>query len=153
MRRRSFVASVVAAPVATLAAAAGLLTPTRVLASWPTDAFHQQGLSAALGGLMDDQPVKTSPAVQVIAPDLAENGATVSVEVKTELAGVETISILSEKNSFPLVATFNLTPDTRGKISTRIKMGGSGNVVGNVKADGQFYRAEKRVKVVAGACG
>ena len=153
MKRRFFVASAVAAPVATLAAAAGLLTPTRVLASWPTDAFHQQSLSAALGGLMDGQPVKTSPAVQVIAPDLAENGATVSVEVKTELAGVEAISILSEKNRYPLVAVFNLTPEARGRISTRIKMGGSGNVVGVVKANGHLYRAEKRVKVVAGACG
>jgi sulfur-oxidizing protein SoxY len=38
-------------------------------------------------------------------------------------------------------------------ISTRIKMGQTGNVIAVVKANGKLYSARKEVKVTIGGCG
>jgi sulfur-oxidizing protein SoxY len=66
---------------------------------------------------------------------------------------VESISIISEKNPTPLVASFNMGAKTEGHISTRIKMGQSSNVIAVVKSGGKLYSARKEVKVTIGGCG
>ena len=134
------------------AAPAGILVPRRVLAAWPKEAFGQTSFEQALAALLGDVRIASSEAIRLTAPDLAENGATVEVGVATELSGVDSITIFSEKNPFPLIASFSLTPAVHSRVTTRIKMAGVSDVITVVRANGRYYSARKRVKVTAGAC-
>ncbi|OYZ26347.1 MAG: thiosulfate oxidation carrier protein SoxY, partial [Hydrogenophilales bacterium 16-64-40] len=87
------------------------------------------------------------------APDIAENGAVVPVEVTSGIAGTTSIAILAEKNASPLVGNFNLSGGAQGFISTRIKMGQTSLVRAVVNAGGKSYTAAKEVKVTIGGCG
>lgn len=152
MNRRLFLRGAMTGAAIAAAVPAGLLVPRRVLAAWPGEAFEQRTFEQALAALLGDVPVAESEAVRLTAPDLAENGATVEVRVATELDGVDSITIFSEKNPFPLIASFSLTPDVHSRLTTRIKMAGVSDVIAIVRADGRYYSARKRVKVTAGAC-
>ena len=133
------------------AIAAGLLKPGQALADWNTAGFSatkSADVLAAIGA----SGAAASNDLQVKAPDIAENGAVVPVEVVTKLADVESIAILGEKNANPLIAIYKLT-DFDGSLSTRMKMGQTANVRAVVKAGGKFYTAAKEVKVTVGGCG
>jgi sulfur-oxidizing protein SoxY len=91
--------------------------------------------------------------IVVKAPDIAENGAVVPVEITSNIAGTDSIAIIGEKNALPLIAVFNLSNGAQGYVSTRIKMGSTSNVVAVVKAGGKVYKAHKEVKVTIGGCG
>ena len=58
-----------------------------------------------------------------------------------------------ENNPTPLVAMFELSPQSVPDISVRIKMGESSKVQTVVKAGGKLYSASKEVKVTIGGCG
>ncbi len=134
-----------------VAAAAGLLKPTQVLADWNSAGFGATKPADALAAI-GAAGAADSKDVQVKAPDIAENGAVVPVEVTTSLANVESIAILGEKNANPLIANYQLT-DFDGFLSTRMKMGQTAYVRAVVKAGGKFYTAAKEVKVTVGGCG
>lgn len=153
MKRRVFLKGTLASGAVAVAVGAGLLNPRQVLAAWPKSAFEARSVNDALNGLYGSDLAPASSDIQVDAPDIAENGAVVPVTVKTSLSNVESISIISEKNQTPLVASFNMTPSTEGYISTRIKMGESSNVIAVVKAGGKLHSARKEVKVTIGGCG
>ena len=51
-----------------------------------------------------------------------------------------------------MVASFNLN-GSQAYISTRIKMGKTGNVLVVVKSGGKLYANKKEVKVTIGGCG
>ena len=91
--------------------------------------------------------------ILIKAPDIAENGSVVPVEVTSGIAGTTSIAIIAEKNAFPLVGTFDLTGGSEGFISTRIKMGQTALVRAVVTAGGKSYTAAKEVKVTIGGCG
>ncbi|HEX7788775.1 MAG TPA: thiosulfate oxidation carrier protein SoxY, partial [Methylomirabilota bacterium] len=94
-----------------------------------------------------------SKDIVITAPEIAENGAVVPVAVASKIPNTQTISILAEKNPFPLAASFNIAGGGEGYVSTRLKMGETSNVRAVVKADGKFYTAVKEVKVTVGGCG
>ena len=153
MKRRVFLKGTLASSAVAVAASAGLLSPRQVLAAWPKSAFEAKNVSEALNGIYNTDLAPASDAIKIDAPAIAENGAVVPVTIETSLKNVESITIISEKNQTPLVASFNMTPKTEGYISTRIKMGQTSNVIAVVKADGKLYSARKEVKVTIGGCG
>ena len=133
------------------AIAVGLLKPGQALAAWNDAGFAATKTADALAAI-GASGAAASNDVQVKAPDIAENGAVVPVEIVTKLANVESIAILGEKNANPLIAIYNLT-DFDGSLSTRMKMGQTANVRAVVKAGGKFYTAAKEVKVTVVGCG
>jgi sulfur-oxidizing protein SoxY len=133
------------------AIAAGLLKPGQALAAWNEAGFSATKSADALAAI-GASGAAASNDLQVKAPDIAENGAVVPVEVITTLPNVESIAILGEKNANPLIAVYTLT-DFDGSLSTRMKMGQTANVRAVVKAGGKFYTAAKEVKVTVGGCG
>jgi sulfur-oxidizing protein SoxY len=149
--RRLLLKSAVSAGMIATAVAAGLLKPGRVLADWNGAGFAATKPADALAAIGASGAAAT-PDIAVNAPDIAENGAVVPVEVVTTLANVESIAILGEKNASPLVALYTLT-DFDGFLSTRIKLGQTANVRAVVKAGGKVYTATKEVKVTVGGCG
>jgi sulfur-oxidizing protein SoxY len=153
IKRRILLKGALAAGAAGLAAGAGLLSPRAVFAAWSDSAFQATTASSALKALLGSDSLEDSAAIKIKAPDIAENGAVVPVSVTAELEGVESVSILAEKNATPLTASFDLGPGAEPYVSTRIKMGKTGNVVAVVKAGGKLYTAKKEVKVTIGGCG
>ena len=153
MKRRTFLKGSVAAGAVSAAVGAGLLTPRMVLAAWPTNAFQAKSVDSALDALSGSHALEGSDKISIRAPDIAENGAVVPVSVTTTIDGVESISILAEKNATPLTASFVLGPTTEGFVSTRIKMGKTSSVIAVVKAGGKLYSTGKEVKVTIGGCG
>ena len=150
--RRNILKGAGSAGVVSVAAMAGLLKPTLALADYNKAAFESKTVSGALAGLGATN-VPTSGEISVKAPDIAENGAVVPVEITSSLPGTDSIAIIAEKNGFPLLADFQLMNGAEGYVSTRIKMGETANVVAIVTAGGKKYRAQKEVKVTIGGCG
>lgn len=151
--RRTFIKGAGAAGTVAVAAAAGLLKPTQVLASeWNKAAFEAKGVADALKAI-NASAATDSKDIKIKAPDIAENGAVVPVEVTSAIAGTTGIALLVEKNAQPLAADFNLSNGAEGYISTRIKMGQTSNVRVVVRAGGKVYSAVKEVKVTIGGCG
>ncbi|MCR9147228.1 MAG: thiosulfate oxidation carrier protein SoxY [Rhodobacteraceae bacterium] len=91
--------------------------------------------------------------IDLIAPEIAENGNTVPIEVSAD--GAASILVLAAGNPTPGVGTFNFGPmagESRAK--TRIRLAGTQDVVAVAKmADGSFARTSKNVKVTIGGCG
>lgn len=152
-KRRTFLKGAGAAGTVAVAVAAGLLKPTEVLAAeWNKAAFDAKGMPDALK-VLNATGSAESKDITIKAPDIAENGAVVPVEVTSKIAGTTGIVLLVEKNANPLTANFDLANGADGYVSTRIKMGQTSNVRVLVKAGGKSYTAVKEVKVTIGGCG
>lgn len=131
---------------------AASLAPKLVLASWPENAFSSKDVDGALSALYGSDVSENDPGIEVKAPDIAENGAVVPVTVTTSRPA-ESISIIAAENPAPLVASFELGEGAASTVSTRIKMGKTGDVVAVVKSGGKLYSNRKQVKVTIGGCG
>lgn len=149
--RRNVLKGATGAGAVAVAVAAGLIAPTQVLAA-PRAAFEAKNMGDALKG-MGLPAAADSKDIAIKAPDIAENGAVVPVEVTSNIAGTTAIAILAEKNITPLVADFDFSGGAEGFISTRIKMGTTALVRAIVTAGGKTYQATKEVKVTIGGCG
>jgi sulfur-oxidizing protein SoxY len=150
--RRNVLKGAAGAGAVAVAVAAGLLKPTLAMAAWNKDAFEAKSVGDAMKGLGISGPTDTKD-ITIKAPDIAENGAVVPVEVTSGIAGTTSIAIIAEKNGTPLIGNFNLSGGAQGFISTRIKMGQTSLVRAVVKAGGKSYTAAKEVKVTIGGCG
>ena len=151
--RRALLKGAGAAGTLTVALAAGLLKPGAVFAAgWNKALFETKDLANVLQSSGSTGAAESSQIV-VKAPDIAENGAVVPVEIISSIPGTERIIILAEKNGFPLVADFGLSNGAIGYVSTRIKMGATSNVRAIVTAHGKTHTAAKEVKVTIGGCG
>jgi sulfur-oxidizing protein SoxY len=116
------------------------------------NAFKAKKLDEALQALGAANAAESGDVV-LTAPDIAENGAVVPMEIESKLPNTEAIALFIEKNPNPLAAVFHLTPDALPRVKTRVKMGQSSDVVAVVKAGGKYYMTKKEVKVTLGGCG
>jgi sulfur-oxidizing protein SoxY len=133
--------------------AAGWLRPLQVLAAeWNKAAFDTKVLAEALKNIGAASATE-SDQILLKAPEIAENGAIVPVEITSRIPGTQTVYVIADKNPQPLVAIFDIAPSLEPFISTRIKMGESSKVRVLVKAAGKFYVATQEVKVTIGGCG
>ncbi|MDP3481761.1 MAG: thiosulfate oxidation carrier protein SoxY [Sulfuricella sp.] len=151
--RRTFLKSTGAAGTVAVAIAAGLLRPGQVLAAeWNKVAFDATTTADAMKGL-NVTGATESKDILIKAPDIAENGAVVPVEVTSKIPGTTSIMIFVDKNQNPLIADFEFSNGAEGYVSTRIKMANTSHVRVAVKAGGKAYTATKEVKVTIGGCG
>ena len=126
-----------------LGAAASIFVLPRMAAAAAEDAIAEFTGGADLG----------SGGVTLTAPEIAENGNTVPIEVSAP--GAEAIMILAAGNPNPDVATFNFGPLSGAQMaSTRIRLAGTQDVVAVARmSDGSFVEARQEVKVTIGGCG
>ncbi len=91
--------------------------------------------------------------IKLTAPEIAENGNTVPIEVSSDTA-VE-ILVLAMGNPTPGVAKFKFGKLAASRAaSTRIRLAGTQDVVAIAKLeDGSFVKASSAVKVTIGGCG
>jgi sulfur-oxidizing protein SoxY len=137
-----------------LALAAGLLRPG---ASWGGSMNNPAGTQGQaifdmLMALRSAQPT-TSDAIRILAPTIAEDGASVYLECLAKLPDVDGFAVFVENNPQPLVAAFWIGPDLVPEIKTRIKVAQTSNIWVVVRSGGQFFKASKQVKVTKGGCG
>tara|TARA_B100000427_G_scaffold210089_1_gene175086 strand:- start:1790 stop:2254 length:465 start_codon:yes stop_codon:yes gene_type:complete len=153
MNRRNFLKKTLLTTAVIGTSASILIIPKNVHAAWPKAAFDKKDLSGALETLYGGTSIVESTKVKLKAPDIAENGAIVPINVKTNLKNVESIMIFVEENPQPLSSGYKLTSLSEPKIGTRLKMGKTTKVMAAVKSDGKIYTASKEVKVTIGGCG
>jgi sulfur-oxidizing protein SoxY len=89
----------------------------------------------------------------ITAPEIAENGNTVPIDVQAP--GATAIAVFADGNPTPKVATFKFGPlNPSHMASTRIRLASTQNVVAVAQmADGSFQMASVEVKVTIGGCG
>jgi sulfur-oxidizing protein SoxY len=152
MQRRTLLGAALSAAQLSVLIGAGLV-PRTLLGAWPQQAFEAESTSDAERLLFGERGIEPSDQIAITAPDIAENGRVVPVEVTSGLPDTTAITILSETNPTPLLARARLTPRVAPRIAIRVKLGGTGNLVAIVEADGRLHRARRTVKVTAGGCG
>ena len=136
------------------AMAAGVLKPSQVLAAeWNRAAFDAKDVAGALKGL-GCAGAADNTGIVIKAPDIAENGAVVPVDVSSSIPNTLFLAVLVDKNPLPLSAAFDFANGALPELALRLKLGQTSLVEVVAKtADGKFYRAKKEVKVTVGGCG
>lgn len=135
------------------ALAAGLLSPLAALAAtWNKDAFGAKTAADALKGI-GAAGAAPSNEVLIEAPEIAENGAVVPIEITSQVPGTRSIAVVIEKNPFPLVAKFDFTEGALPFVKVNVKMGETSDVRAIAEANGKHYSATKNIKVTVGGCG
>ncbi len=123
-------------------------------------AASAMGSLPAFATLADDEIAKVTGgaemgegAITLTAPEIAENGNTVPIEV--DAPGAVMIALFADGNPVPNVATFNFGPLSGSRsASTRIRLAQTQNVIAIAKMeDGSFQKASANVKVTIGGCG
>jgi sulfur-oxidizing protein SoxY len=153
MNRRNFLKNSLMT-AATITTFAGLMIePKRLYAGWPKASFDITELNDSINSVYGHNNLTESSEVTLKAPDIAENGAIVPLNVKTKLKNVESIMIFVENNPQPLSSGYNLSSKSVPTVGTRIKMGKTSTVMAAVKSNGKIYTASKEVKVTIGGCG
>jgi sulfur-oxidizing protein SoxY len=152
--RRTVLKGASASGVLAAALTAGLLKPTQVLAmEWNKAAFEAKDTPAAMKAVGAASAAE-SKDLKLNAPDIAENGAVVPVDVSSNIPNTISIAVFVDKNPSPLTAAFNFANGAMADVALRIKMGQTSIVRAVAKtSDGKFYTASKEVKVTAGGCG
>jgi sulfur-oxidizing protein SoxY len=146
MQRRKFIKILFAA------SALALLPIKAFAAMWNTPAFQASKLQEALAALQIGN-LTPSNDIQIIAPDKAENGAVVQIEVTSRIANTESIAIFVENNPTPLIANFVFGEGADGFVVTRIKMAETSDVQAVIKSGNRYFSANKRVEVLENGCG
>lgn len=129
------------------------LMPVKVFAAlWNKAAFESAQLKDASKYLNINAEIP-SAGIQIVAPDRAENGAIVQVEVKSNIANTEAIAIFVEKNPTPLIANFMFSGGAEPYVVTRIKMAETSDIKVVIKAGDQYFTNAKNVVVLENGCG
>ena len=133
---------------------AGLLTPGRVLASeWKHPAFTAKNAADALNKLGVSTPAESRDIV-LKAPEIAENGGKVELEILCNLPDTRSLLILAEKNPMPLCAELNFKGKAQPYAKVQLKLAESMRVrVIARTADGRNHVAFREIKVTLGGCG
>ncbi len=135
------------------ALAAGLLKPERAIAaSWNKAAFDSKSPVDALQKMGAANPENTGDIV-IEAPEIAENGAVVPIEITSKVPGTTSLAVLIEKNPQPLAGQFQFMAGALPFVKVNVKMGGSSLVRVVAQAGGKYYTATKEIKVTLGGCG
>lgn len=152
--RRTLLKGASASSVLVAALAAGILKPTAVFAAnWNQGAFDAKDSAGALKA-MGATSAADSKDLTLNAPDIAENGAVVHVEISSKIPNTVALSVLVEKNPQPLSANFEFAEGALPEVAVRLKLSQTSNVKAIARtADGKFYTAQKEVKVTVGGCG
>src|SRR5687767_154448 len=83
-----------------------LLKPLAALAAWNEQAFGAKNAADALKGL-GAAAAAPSRDIVIEAPQIAENGAVVPIEISSNVPGTTSIAVVIEKNPFPLAGKFD----------------------------------------------
>jgi sulfur-oxidizing protein SoxY len=134
------------------ALAALLAKPFAALAAWNENAFGAKTAQDALNGIGAASTVPSKDIV-IDAPQIAENGAVVPIEIAVNIPGTSSLAVVLEKNPFPLAAKFDFKEGALPYVKVNVKMAETSDVRVVATAGGRHYVATKEIKVTIGGCG
>ena len=129
-----------------------LAKPLSVLAAWNEQAFGAKTAADALKTIGAASPAPSND-IAIEAPQIAENGAVVPIEITSNVRGTRSIMVLVDKNPFPLVGKFDFTEGALPFVKLNVKMGETSDVRIIAEAGGKSYTASKNIKITIGGCG
>ena len=133
--------------------AVALLKPVRALAAaWNKEAFAAKNPADALKGI-GIVDTAASKDLLIDAPQIAENGAVVPVEITSNIPNTTSIAVVIDKNPFPLAGKFDFMEGALPFVKVNLKMGETSDVRVVATAGGRNYVATKDIKVTIGGCG
>ena len=151
--RRHFLQAFGSAGVLAGLVGGGLLRPGQALAvDFNRAAFDARSAADALR-LIGAAGAEASTDIILKAPEIAENGAAVPIEVISNIPGTTRLSVLVDKNPFPLALQFNFAPPAAPRFQARLKMGESSRLRIVASAGGRHYTVFREIKVTVGGCG
>jgi sulfur-oxidizing protein SoxY len=117
-----------------------------------------ESLAPVIGKITGGAPVREG-RVRLEVPRLADNGHSVPLAVSVESPmtaadHVRSITLLSERNPRPVMATFHLGPKSgRAEVVTRVRLNGSQRLLAVAQlSDGSFWSGTAEVEVTESAC-
>jgi sulfur-oxidizing protein SoxY len=129
-----------------------LAKPLSVLAAWNEQAFGAKTAADALKNIGAASPAP-SKDILIEAPQIAENGAVVPIEISSNIPGTTSIAVVIEKNPFPLAGKFDFKEGALPFVKLNVKMGETSDVRVVAVAGGQHFTASREIKVTIGGCG
>jgi sulfur-oxidizing protein SoxY len=129
-----------------------LVKPFAALAAWNKEAFGAKTADEALKGI-GVSGLQASKQLVIEAPEIAENGAVVPIEITSNLAGTRSLIVLIDKNPFPLVGKFDFLEGAVPFVKLNVKMGETSEVRVIAQAGGRSFSATREIKVTIGGCG
>ncbi|HSI45592.1 MAG TPA: thiosulfate oxidation carrier complex protein SoxZ [Methylophilus sp.] len=123
-------------------------------ATWFMQAFEAKKTSEVMDALQA-KAVPVSQDIHVEAPQKAENGAVVQVEISSQQGpgNISHIRLLADANPTPLIASFELGKQVLPKLVTRIKLAQSGELIALMQqTGGQFHQQRREVVVLEDGC-
>lgn len=131
---------------------AAMLSPVRALAAWNKGAFEAKTAADAMKALGVSGAME-SKEIHIRAPDIAENGAVVPIDITSNVPGTSAILVFIDKNPFPYAGSFDVSQGAVPFVHLRVKMATTSPVRVVVAAGGKYYTTAKEVKVTIGGCG
>lgn len=129
------------------------LTPIKVWAAlWNRPAFEALKIKDATQYLNVSEEIPSGDIV-IVAPERAENGAVVQIEIRSNIQNTEAIAIFVENNPTPLIANFMFGDGAEPFVVTRIKMAETSDLKIVVKAGSQYFTNAKNITVLENGCG
>lgn len=122
-------------------------------AAWRAELFEARSprdLARLLGAAA---PQDGEAALQLLADDLADNGAAVRVTALSRLPGPQQMALMVERNPVPLAALFDIPAGTLPQITTQLKVAESSPLMLMARAGAQTVQASRLVRVTLGGCG
>lgn len=152
--RRKFLKGGASAALLSPLIGSGLLMPTRVLAAeWNKHAFTARNVNDALKAY-GSASAPESRDIVINAPEIAENGAKVEVEITSNIANTRSLAIFADKNPMPLCSAIEFSGPVLPYVKAQLKMAETTRVRAVAKTtDGKSYVAFREIKVTLGGCG
>ena len=132
----------------------GLLLPTRVLAAeWQKNAFSARQINDALKAYGSTSAVE-SRDIAINAPEIAENGAKVEIEISSNIANTRSLAVFADKNPMPLCSIIEFSGPVLPYVREQLKLSESTRIRVVAKTgDGKTHVAFREIKVTLGGCG
>jgi sulfur-oxidizing protein SoxY len=152
--RRKFLKGGVSAALLSPFIGTGLLLPTRVLAAeWNKNAFTAHNINDALKAYGSANAAESRDIV-INAPEIAENGAKVEVEITSNIPNTRSLAIFADKNPMPLCAVIEFTGAVLPYVKAQLKLAETTRVRAVARTnDGKSYVVFREIKVTLGGCG
>ena len=121
-----------------------LARPLGALAAWNEQAFGAKTAADALKGI-GASGAAPSKDIVIDAPQIAENGAVVPIEISSNVPGTSAIAVVIEKNPFPLAGRFEFKEGALPFVKLNVKMGETSDVRVVAFAGGKQFSATREI--------
>lgn len=132
----------------------GLLFPVRALAAtWNRNVFGARSVGEALKAY-GAATAADSRDIVINAPEIAENGAKVEIEINSHIPHTRSIAVFADRNPLPMCAVLEFTAGALPYTRLQLKLAETTRVRAVIRtADSKNYVASREIKVTLGGCG